>query len=102
MAFEWIDITGLDPAEVLAALWNASNDMRPEFFRQHPTTVERAREWYDNAHETSDGLRHIDYMDGIPMKLLIGPERVEAVVFHRDNSVSAHSIVAGLRQAQRV
>lgn len=97
----FIDIRGLDPAAVLAGLWNAANAGRIDRGWYEPMTIDEARAHYEAAEPAGhdfEGFRRIDYLDFTPMKLFINDERIETLVFARDNGWGlADRVVSELR-----
>ncbi len=77
-----IDITGLDPAEVLAALFNASKTqgIAALFYTPDNMTVESARELMSKS-------TYFDYVFGRVMKLEINLEstEIDTRLYDRDN-----------------
>lgn len=101
-----VDITGLDPAAVLAALYNAARPLGLGFLHFDPTpmTTAEARALIDEqvAYWTAKGLEpriHFDYLRGRPLK--IGLTRTEvrgAWLYDRDQGEGkCAAVVAELR-----
>lgn len=90
-----VDITGLDKAEVLAALYNASRPLRLGFdaYDSTPMTVEEAGELLK---ETT----HFDYVNGRVMKVSLSEDTFESWLYDRDNGENAASqVIESLRTA---
>lgn len=103
-----IDISGIDKAELLAALYNNSGPRGMGFFRAktEEMTVEQARK------ELSDGDDHVkdfgygiggrplyfDYLHGRPLKVNLAGDSMRGALYDRDNGHgAAKRIVSGLR-----
>lgn len=90
-----IDISGLDKAEVLAALYNGSKQLGLGFLHQQGAdalSVERAREELKSSH-------YFDYLHGRVMKILLSGDELETALYNRDNGAnSAERIIEKLRQ----
>jgi len=83
---ESIDISGLDKAEVLAALFNASKQQglgRMNLSGAKPMTVEEAREFTDANHP------YYDYLRGRVMKVDIRGSELDPRLYDRDNGQGA-------------
>jgi hypothetical protein len=86
-----IDISKLDKAEVLAALYNNSRQLGMGFMHsrgREPMTAEQAREEIaGNTHERYDGRRSIyfDYLHGRVMKVELGSDSFDPWLYDRDN-----------------
>lgn len=89
-----IDISQLDKAEVLAALYNASKQQGIGFFQQHGAmnmTVDQAR-------KELEGGNDFDYLHGRVMKVHLGGDSFEPRLFDRDNGEGAAArALAGLK-----
>ncbi|MEV6854797.1 hypothetical protein AB0M89_13420 [Streptomyces microflavus] len=87
----YIDITGLDPAAVLAALYNASQQQGLGLLTPHgrePMTVETA------AHlliATPDS--YFEYVNGRVMKVDLSGVQVDVALYDRDNGDGAGAAV---------
>jgi len=81
-----IDITGLDPAEVFAALFNAAKTqgIAALFYTPDDMTVETARELMSKS-------TYFDYVFGRVMKLEITSEstEIDTYLYDRDNGDGA-------------
>jgi len=77
-----IDISGLDPAEMIAALWNAA---KKQFFDTRPDmTPEEAQRHIDRL-LAMDGQRlYFDYLEERPMKVHFGRPILDTRLFDRD------------------
>jgi hypothetical protein len=91
-----IDISGLDKAEVLAALYNAS---RPQgmgmlHFEKKGMTKEEAATYigeaqaFDKAHGDRERL-YFDYLKGRVMKIDLGGDSMSTRLYDRDNGEGA-------------
>jgi hypothetical protein len=83
-----IDISGIDKAEVLAALYNASKPQGMGFmhYDSSPMTAEEAR-------ELLAGGTHFDYLKGRVMKINLGGDQLDEWAYDRDNGVGAAAAV---------
>jgi hypothetical protein len=101
----FIDISDLNAADVLAALWNGGRPIGPSWLQPEPMTAERAQAWLDTADDAGgdfEGYKHLDYVDGRAMKLFISNESVEALIYDRDNGPGrAREIINALRESNR-
>ena len=93
-----IDISGLDKAEVLAALYNYSQRQGMGFMHKRgaePMTVEQAREELEHG-------TYFDYLHGRVMKVDLSGDVLWAGLYDRDNGYEAawHAL-AGLVSDQR-
>lgn len=90
----YVSITGLDRAEVLAALFNASRQQGMGFIHregQSQMSVSQAREELRNR-------SRFDYLRGRVMKIDLGEEPMFTAMYDRDNgSGAAERIINGLR-----
>ncbi len=76
-----IDISGLDPAKMIAALWNAA---KKQFFDTRVMTPEEAQGHIDRL-LAMDGQRlYFDYLEGRPMKIHFGRPILDTRLFDRD------------------
>lgn len=90
-----IDITGLNKARVLAALYNASRPQGLGFMNYEPTpmTEEQAQEILDN------GQTYFDYLNGRVMKINLEEDEVNTWAYNRDNGPNAaENVVEALRR----
>lgn len=82
-----IDISGLDKAEVLAALFNASKQQGLGFLDSSgtsPMTVEDAR-----LYTSREGSQYYDYLRGRVMKVDLSKDELQAELYDRDNGQGA-------------
>jgi hypothetical protein len=101
-----IDVTGLDPAEVLAALYNASQPFGMGWLNPlaaKPLTADQATQYLEaNPAEHRGGHRtwYFDYLHGRIIKTWIGGERIDPSFFDRGNGPgAAAAAIATLRAA---
>ena len=95
---ETIDISSMDKAEVLAALYNASHpqglgllNARPE-----PMTTEEARQGLDT------GQTYFDYVKGRVLKIDLTGDTLDPGLYDRDNGAgAAESALRHLRKQHR-
>lgn len=88
MENEEIDIKGLDKAEVLAALFNASRQQGMGFLDSSgnkPITIDDARECL----VASGDQMYFDYLRGRVMKISLKKDTLDARLFDRDNGKGA-------------
>ncbi|SCD60896.1 hypothetical protein GA0115253_101136 [Streptomyces sp. Termitarium-T10T-6] len=87
----YVDIAGLDPAAVLAALYNASQQQGLGLLNPHgrePMTVETA------AHVlAATPHRYFDYLNGRVMKVDLNGTRIDVGLYDRDNGDGAGAAV---------
>ncbi|MGW3298424.1 hypothetical protein [Streptomyces rubiginosohelvolus] len=87
----YVDISGLDPAAVLAALYNASQQQGLGLLNPHgrePMTVETA------AHVlAATPHRYFDYVNGRVMKVDLSDTQVDVALYDRDNGDGAGAAV---------
>ncbi len=92
-----IDISGMDKAEVLAALYNGSRQQGMGFLHSRGTsemTVEQAREELKRD-------SYFDYLNGRVMKIGLDSDDLETRLYDRDNGVgAAERIIEKLRAKQ--
>jgi len=84
---ESIDISGLDKAEVLAALFNASKQQGMGFCDPtgaRPMSVEDARQYTERG-----GEQYYDYLRGRVMKVDISKDQLSPRLYDRDNGQGA-------------
>lgn len=82
-----IDIGGLDKAEVLAALFNASKQQGVGFMDlsgASPMTVEDARRY-----TSREGSQYYDYLRGRVMKVDLSKDELQTGLYDRDNGQGA-------------
>lgn len=91
-----MDITGLDKAEVLAALYNASFQQgmgRFDARGKEQMTAEHARELL------AEGRKHFDYLYGRVMKISLISDELRTYAYDRDNGEgAAEAAIAHLRK----
>lgn len=89
-----MDITGLNKAKVLAALYNASKPQGRGFLQYEETamTEEQAQQILDN------GQLRFDYIRGRVMKIDLAQDEVDTRLYNRDNGPNAaESAVEAIR-----
>lgn len=97
MSNDRVDITGLDKAAVLAALFN--NARVPRMFAEVKMTTEDARECIDDQ---GDDL-FFDYVGGRAVKADLSRDEIDPWGFDRDNGDGAmQRIIDQLRSEQNV
>lgn len=90
-----INIAGLDKAEVLAALYNASRPlgMGVLHFDPKPMTKEEAQSFLDGTGKTTEPSRsrepYFDYLKGRVMKVNLAGDEFEEWAYDRDNGPGA-------------
>lgn len=88
-----IDISKLDMAEVLAALFNASKQQGLGYLCRDGAgdmTLEQAREEIARRMEHNNGLNlYFDYLKGRVMKVNLGREVLDTWLYDRDNGPGA-------------
>ena len=101
---ETIDISKLDKAEVLAALYNSSRQQGAGFFHargKSDMTVEEAREELsmgdDHAKNFPDRMKagrelYFDYLHGRVMKVDLSRDNLDPRLYDRDNGPGAAAI----------
>lgn len=80
-----IDISGIDKAAVLAALYNASKQQRMGFLHQRgasPMTTHEARQELENGSD-------FDYLHGRVMKVSLNKDTLDPYGYDRDNGPGA-------------
>ena len=83
----YVDISGLDPAAVLAALYNASQQQGLGFLNPHgqrPMTVEDAASVLAVTPH-----RYFDYLHGRVMKVELAGVQIDVRLYDRDNGEGA-------------
>ncbi|MGQ4733401.1 hypothetical protein ACUN3E_37805 [Streptomyces sp. Ju416(a)] len=87
----YVDITGIAPAAILAALYNASQQQGLGLLNPHgraPMTVETA------AHVlAATPHRYFDYLNGRVMKVDLNGTRIDLGLYDRDNGDGAGAAV---------
>ena len=100
---ESIDISKLDKAEVLAALYNASKQQGMGFMQSRGAsgmTKEEAASEIE-AVKSANGKIRFDYLNGRVMKVEIGGDTLEPWLYDRDNGPgAAERALAGLVSRQ--
>jgi hypothetical protein len=94
-----IDLTGLDKAEVLAALYNSarSQGLGRLHYDPEPMTRAQAAELLDGEGESA----YFDYLQGRAMKVDLGGEALDPRLCDRDNGEgAAERALAPLRAAK--
>lgn len=91
-----IDLTGLNTADVLAALYNASQPLGLGFLNpasNRPLTSAQAQQILDdNPH------RYFDYLNGRVMKVDLNGDHLDPWLYDRDNGTGAAArAIAALR-----
>jgi hypothetical protein len=87
-----IDISKLDKAEVLAALFNASKQQGMGFLDESgavPMTVEDARQYTSGISTVNRGGQYYDYLRGRVMKVDLGKDTLNPQLYDRDNGQGA-------------
>lgn len=90
---ETISLEGLDKAEVLAALYNASHPQGLGFLHYDPTpmTIEKAREYLAQS-------TYFDYLEGRVMKIDLSGDELNPWAYDRDNGAgAAEAVILTLR-----
>ncbi len=90
-----MNITGLNKAAVLAALFNASRPQGMGFLHYNPApmTVEQAQQILDS------GATYFDYLQGRVMKIDLSKDEVGTGLYNRDNGQNAaENAVEALRR----
>jgi hypothetical protein len=78
-----IDIKGLDKAELLSALFNAATPVGKGFesaIKGYVMTVEFA-----SIAVVAAGVERIDYLKGVPLKLVISGDELDPFLYDRDH-----------------
>lgn len=89
-----IDITGLDKAEVLAALYNASKPLGMGAFHFLPGDLP-----IEEARELTKGRRKFEYVHGRVLKVDISGDEFDEYFYDRDNGDGAAArAVVSVRQ----
>ena len=88
-----INIEGLDKAEVLAALYNASRQQGMGFMHARgalPMTKEEAAQEIALAQQPN-GSAYFDYLHGRVMKVRLAGDQLDPWLYDRDNGAGAAS-----------
>jgi len=96
-----VSITGLDKADVLAALYNAAAPIGLGVlrYREESMTREQAQALID-AETTSYGVS-FDYVHGRPLKIDLTTDELRTDLYNRDQGMgAAERVVAELRKAK--
>lgn len=95
---EEIDISGIDKAELLAALVNGTQSVGMGRLQDNgPITIEQARGWLDESMTLS-----FDYVAGRPIKTDISGDTARVRLYDRDAGEGTFAcVVAELRKAQK-
>ncbi|MFA5333053.1 MAG: hypothetical protein WC376_00985 [Candidatus Nanoarchaeia archaeon] len=80
-----MNISKLDKAEVLAALYNASKPQGMGFiqFNPNPMSVNEARQYIET------GITYFDYLKGRVMKIDLSSDELLTGLYNRDNGENA-------------
>lgn len=104
-----VNIAGLDKAEVLLALWNASRMQGMSFLgflSSGELTLEQAKQEIESSkHKSFDGKDSIyfDYLNGKVMKVDLGQDEFDPRLYDRDNGEgAAQRAIDNLRLAHKV
>ena len=96
-----IDIKGLDPAEVLIALYRYALPRGLGWLHYrvgHELSLEEAREVLSQVRKCCDGNPYIDYLHGRLLKVEIGGDTLDAKCYDQDNGYGmAEAALATLR-----
>jgi len=79
-----IDISGLNKADVLAALYNASKPLGMGFLQYDPKPMDRAE-----AERLIERGSYVDYVGGRVMKVNLGGDMLDPWLYDRDNGDGA-------------
>lgn len=90
-----IDLTGLNKAEVLAALYNASRPQGMGFLQYDPTPMAT-----EEANQLLQGRTRFDYLKGRVMKIDLGGEELDPRLYNRDNGEGAAERVISALKSQ--
>jgi hypothetical protein len=91
-----IDIRGLDKAEVLKALYDASHPQGMGFMApgcMSPLPIEAAREEVEQAKEFGRGTLYFDYVRGRVLKVDLTTDELDPWLYDRDNGAGAAQLV---------
>jgi hypothetical protein len=95
-----IDITGLDKAEVLAALYNKAKVQGMGIFQavNGDLKIEDARKILEESYD-----KYFDYLMGRVMKISLKSDLLSTWLYNRDNGdKAAERIIEGLKSKQTV
>lgn len=94
-----MDISGLDKAAILAALYNGSRQQGMGFMHARGATgmtVEQAREEI-----TKNPQMYFDYLHGRVMKISLRGDELHTALYNRDNGQgAAEAIISSLRATE--
>jgi hypothetical protein len=79
-----LDFKGLNKAQALAALYNASRPLGLGFMHYNPTPMTEAE-----SQKELDRTTYFDYLNGRVMKLNMGKDQVDPWLYDRDNGEGA-------------
>lgn len=100
-----VDISGLDKAELLAALYNGSHQQGMGFLHARGSTgmtVEQAQAEIDERNALGPGRLYFDYLHGRVLKVDLCGSALRTRLYNRDvGDGAAENIVAALRTAQK-
>lgn len=96
-----IDVSHIEPAELLRLLYNAI-DMGarigfPTF--PEPMTLDEARTLV--AERMRDGVARFDYLNGRPLKVAIGPAQVDERLYDREHGPGAFAVAIGAEYVKK-
>jgi hypothetical protein len=92
-----VSIAGLDPADVLAALYNASHPLGMGFLQYDPEAMSN-----EEATQLLKQTRSFDYLKGRVMKVSFGSDALEAKWYDRHNGQgTAQRVIDELRRTKR-
>jgi len=90
-----VDVSDLNPAQVLAALYNNAKTQGLGFldFEKEPMSVEQAQEILDSSND-----KYFDYLKGRVMKIRI-EKSLDTALYNRDNGEgAAERVIENLRK----
>jgi len=89
-----VSIEGLDPAAVLAALYNAARPLGMGFMHYDSTPMD-----IEEARDALSQSTRIDYLKGRPLKVTVEGDSIETGLYDRDQGAGAgEAAVAALRE----
>ena len=95
-----MNISGLDKAAVLAALYNRSKQQGMGFVDKHGAndiTAEQAREYIKERADVVRGM-YFDYLNGRVMKIDLSYDEMKTAMYNRDNGEgAAEAIIEQIR-----
>ncbi len=89
-----MNITGLNKAEVLAALYNNARTQGMGVLHYQPgdMSIDEAQKFLD------DGVTYFDYVKGRVMKVDLGVEELDTFLYNRDNGDgAAERVLEGMK-----